>query len=44
MLRHTETAVRLIIQLTTVTWMINHMTSNFIDSQSWEDSEPDHEL
>ena len=24
--------------------MINLMTSNFVDSQSWEDNEPDHEM
>ena len=44
-LRHIElTAIRLIIQSTTITWIINLMTSNFIDSQFWEDSEPDHEI
>ena len=36
--------MRLIIQSTTVTWIINLATSNFIYSQSWEDSEPDHEM
>ena len=36
--------MRLIIQSTIVIWMINLTTSNFIDSQSWEDSEPDHEI
>ena len=36
--------VRLIIEVTVVDWIINLTTSNFIDSQSWEDSEPDHEM
>ena len=36
--------MRLIIQLKTVTWIINLKTYNFIDFQSWEDSESDHEM